>query len=444
MLKIFILVTLLATLFLSNLERSFANQEESLEIEIPITKNDEKITDKNTATANKKKFILNKKDSLDKASNSQKVKNLSTINNKKNGNNYAKINILGTLKKSINEEKNKKKIKKEFVAKTAIQNSQNKEIADIENDIIDSKQNQSNINNNKNIELPKELLDLKQKLEPIADIEVIEEDKIAKLRQKKLEQENINSKNNYISDNQSQKPQDYKKTTAQNQLKNIFQEPNQQDNKENYTENKTEDSDHIKSNLSPFKPKKPTPARFFSADLSMPETFFSSNNLIKKTGSFYRGFGEIIFFRGIITDSFGVPINNAIVEIWQANSAGKYHSLLEPNSEYIDPYFNMSGKAITNNVGEYNFITIMPGSKVGRAPHININVYHPKFGKLETESYFENHPNNKNDYQYTSYDKIDADLLTAKVSYSEPNNPKSVKICTFNIVLQGTHQYKKY
>ena len=166
--------------------------------------------------------------------------------------------------------------------------------------------------------------------------------------------------------------------------------------------------------------------------------------MAKKSGSFYRAFGEIIFIQGTITDSFGLPITGAVVEIWQANSAGKYHSLLEPNSEYIDPYFNMSGKAITNNVGEYNFITIMPGSKVGRAPHININVYHPKFGKLETESYFENHPNNKSDYQYTSYDKIDAELLTAKVSYSEVNNPKSVKICTFNIVLQGTHQYKKY
>ena len=444
MLKIFI--SLIAILFLSNVEKSLANQEDAIEIEIPITKNEEsKITNKNITPTNKKKFTLNNKKPLGNDSNFQKTKNLFNINNKKTDDNSGKANILGTVKKSINPEKNKPKL----ATKKTIQNSQDKQNQIVENKIINPKKNQSNIENKEVVELNQKSLESKQILEPIADIEVIEDDKISKLRQKKLQQENISLRDEYITENQAEKMQDYQKKAPQKQLKNIFQEPTRQEDKKNYEENlteenKTENSSNIKSKLSPFKPRKPTPARFFSADLSAPETFFSSNNLIKKTGSFYRGFGEIIFFRGTITDSFGVPINNAIVEIWQANSAGKYHSLLEPNSEYIDPYFNMSGKAITNNVGEYNFITIMPGSKVGRAPHININVYHPKFGKLETESYFENHPNNKNDYQYTSYDKIDAELLTAKVSYSEANNPKSVKICTFNIVLQGTHQYKKY
>jgi len=424
MLKIFI--SLIVILFLINVEKSLANQEDIIEIEIPITKNEEsKITNTNTFSTNKK--------SLGNNSNFQKTRNLLNINSKKTDYNSDQTKILGTIKKSINPEKNQQ----------ATQNSI------IENKIINSKKKQSNIKSKKSTELTQRSLESKQILEPIADIEVIEDDKISKLRQKKLQQENIGLKNEYIAENEAERMQDYQKKAPQKQLKNIFQEPTKQEDKKNYEENlteenKTENSSNIKSKLSPFKPRKPTPARFFSADLSAPETFFSSNNLIKKTGSFYRGFGEVIFFRGIITDSFGVPINNAIVEIWQANSAGKYHSLLESNSEYIDPYFNMSGKAITNNVGEYNFITIMPGSKVGRAPHININVYHPKFGKLEAESYFENHPNNKSDYQYTSYDKIDAELLTAKVSYSEVNNPKSVKICTFNIVLQGTHQYKKY
>ena len=424
MLKIFI--SLIVMLFLSNVKKSFANQEDIIEIEIPITKNEEsKITNTNI-------FSINKKSSGNN-SNFQNTNNLFNINNKKTDYNSGQTKILGTIKKSINPEKNQ----------------QAKQNSIIKNKIINSKKNQSNIKSKKSTELTQKSLESKQILEPIADVEVIEDDKISKLRQKKLQQENISLKDEYIAENQAEKMQDYQKKAPQEQLKNIFREPAQQEDKKNYEENlteenKTENSSDTKSKLSPFKPRKPTPARFFSADLSAPETFFSSNNLIKKTGSFYRGFGEVIFFKGVITDSFGVPINNAIIEIWQANSAGKYHSLLEPNSEYIDPYFNMSGKAITNNVGEYNFITIMPGSKVGRAPHININVYHPKFGKLETESYFENHPNNKNDYQYTSYDKIDSELLTAKVSYSEANNPKSVKICTFNIVLQGTHQYKKY
>ena len=99
---------------------------------------------------------------------------------------------------------------------------------------------------------------------------------------------------------------------------------------------------YFSKDLSVFEPKKPTPSRFFTSSLSMPDEFFTSNNLAKKPGSFYRAFGEIIFVQGTITDSFGVPIHNAVVEIWQANAAGKYHTLLEPNSKFIDKYYRVA------------------------------------------------------------------------------------------------------
>lgn len=192
-----------------------------------------------------------------------------------------------------------------------------------------------------------------------------------------------------------------------------------------------------------FAPLTPTPSRFFASDLSIPNHFASTNNLAKKVGSFYRAAGEIIFVQGTITDSFGVPISSAIVEIWQTNAAAKYHTLLEPDSDYIDNNFNMSGKAITDNLGNYYFITIMPGANPGRAPHINMNIYHPKFGKLETEMYFAKHPYNKGDYQYLAYSKPERKMLTADVYNSDIMNSQSIKVCTFNIVLRGTHQYKK-
>lgn len=196
--------------------------------------------------------------------------------------------------------------------------------------------------------------------------------------------------------------------------------------------------------LSIFTPKTQTPDRFFAADISMPEVFVTSNNLARKTGSFYRAFGEVIFVQGTVSDSFGVPIEGAVVEIWQTNSAGKYHSLLEPDSEYIDEYFNMSGRSITDNLGNYHFITIMPGSHPGRAPHINMNIYHPRFGKIETEMYFEDHPYNDTDYQYLAYTKEERSLLTANVSSSDILNPKSIKICAFDITMRGIHKYKSY
>lgn len=201
---------------------------------------------------------------------------------------------------------------------------------------------------------------------------------------------------------------------------------------------------NLQNSLSMFEPRKPTPSRFFSADLSMPEKFASTNNLAKKTGSFYRAFGEIIFVQGTITDSFGVPIEGATIEIWQTNAAGKYHTLLEPDSEFIDQYFSMSGRTISDNLGNYHFITIMPGATTGRAPHLNVNIYHTKFGKLETEMYFANHPYNKTDFQYSAYEENDRKLVTAQVRHSDMMNTRSIKLCTFNIVMRGTQQYKRY
>lgn len=203
-------------------------------------------------------------------------------------------------------------------------------------------------------------------------------------------------------------------------------------------------NDYSRETPSVFDPKIPTPSRFFTADLSMPDIFATTNNLAKKTGSFYRAFGEVIFIQGTVTDSFNVPIHGAVIEIWQTNAAGKYHTLLEPNSEFIDKYFSMSGRAITDNLGNYHFITIMPGSSPGRAAHINMNIYHPKFGKLETEMYFAGHPYNKTDYQYLAYTPQEQKLLTAKVRHTNVLDPQSIKLCTFNIALQGVHQYKKY
>jgi len=199
-----------------------------------------------------------------------------------------------------------------------------------------------------------------------------------------------------------------------------------------------------KKEILAFNPKKPTPSRFFAADISIPDQFGTTNNLAKKVGSFYRAFGEIIFIQGTLTDSFKVPITGAVIEIWQTNSAGKYHTLLDKNSEYIDKYFSMSGRALTDNLGNYSFITIMPGSVQGRAPHINMNIYQPKFGKLETEMYFEKHPFNNSDYQYLAYSAEERKLLVASVRHTDITNTQSIKLCTFNIVMRGTQLYKKF
>lgn len=208
--------------------------------------------------------------------------------------------------------------------------------------------------------------------------------------------------------------------------------------------NDLKDTQILEDKLAPFEAKNPTPSRLFAADLSMPDSFGTTNNLAKKAGSFYRAYGEVVYVQGTITDSFGVPVHNAVIEIWQTNSAGKYHTLLESGSGYVDKFFSMSGRASSDNLGNYHFITIMPGATSGRAPHVNMNIYHPRFGKLETEMYFVNHPYNFSDYQYLTYSDEERKMLTADVRNTDILNPNSIKLATFNITLKGIHQYKKF
>ena len=235
-------------------------------------------------------------------------------------------------------------------------------------------------------------------------------------------------------DNPLARQENYETIYAINPNVAEFNDVYKYDNKEQFLEDK----------LSPFQAKNSTPSRLFTADLSMPDSFGTTNNLAKKAGSFYRAYGEIIYVQGTITDSFGVPIHNAVIEIWQTNSAGKYHTLLESGSGYVDKFFSMSGRASSDNLGNYHFITIMPGATAGRAPHVNMNIYHPRFGKLETEMYFVNHPYNFTDYQYLAYSEEERKLLTAEVRNTNISDPNSIKLATFNITLKGIHQYKKF
>lgn len=193
-----------------------------------------------------------------------------------------------------------------------------------------------------------------------------------------------------------------------------------------------------------FNPKRTTPSTMLVDNMSKPAVFNRSNNLTRKPGSFNVAIGDPLYIKGVITDAFGVPVQGATVKIWQTNAAGKYHSLLDEYSQYVDPNFSMSGEAATDNLGRYGFLTIFPGYYEDRAPHVNFIISHDKFGTIETELYFEKHPRNKMDSYYLSYDNEAKDMLTARVEYINPDNPNEGKVAVFDITMEGIHQYKGF
>ena len=193
-----------------------------------------------------------------------------------------------------------------------------------------------------------------------------------------------------------------------------------------------------------FSPLKQTPNRLIKTVISQPEKFSTSNDLTRNVGSFDVANGELLYLKGKVIDAFGIPIEGATIKIWQTNSSGYYQSLLDEESNYIDENFIMSGTARTDNLGRYGFKTIFPGFEKDRAPYINIIISHPKFGTIETEIYFKDHPLNEKDPYYMSYNLEDRIALTADVVDINEKNIKDGKVATFNIVMDGIHPYKGY
>jgi protocatechuate 3,4-dioxygenase beta subunit len=193
-----------------------------------------------------------------------------------------------------------------------------------------------------------------------------------------------------------------------------------------------------------FNPLPQTPSALIVDNLSKPRVFNKNNNLTRKTGSFNVAIGEPLYIKGKIIDAFKIPIEGAIVKIWQTNASGKYHTLLNRSSKFIDQNFVMSGQSVSDNLGNYEFITIFPGYYDDRAPHINFIISHKRFGIIETEVYFEKHFRNETDPVYLSYPEDDKKKITATMDYVDIDDMSKGKIATFNIVMDGIHQYKRY
>ncbi len=93
--------------------------------------------------------------------------------------------------------------------------------------------------------------------------------------------------------------------------------------------------------------------------------------------------GERIEITGRIVQSDGRPLDNLVVELWQADARGRYDN----------PDFLGWGRAATNAEGVFHFLTIKPGPVEGRAPHINLLIlYSGLMRQLHTVMFFEDAP----------------------------------------------------
>jgi protocatechuate 3,4-dioxygenase beta subunit len=110
--------------------------------------------------------------------------------------------------------------------------------------------------------------------------------------------------------------------------------------------------------------------------------------------------GERIIVTGRVTDEDGRPVRNALIEIWQTNSAGRYIHERDQHPAPLDPNFTGAGRAITDDEGCYRFVSIKPGAypwrnhpNAWRPAHIHFSLFGPSFlTRLVTQMYFPGDP----------------------------------------------------
>jgi protocatechuate 3,4-dioxygenase beta subunit len=132
----------------------------------------------------------------------------------------------------------------------------------------------------------------------------------------------------------------------------------------------------------------------FSRDIVLPNAF----DLTRQRKG--QPFGERIVVSGRVVDEDGRPVRDSLVEIWQANAAGRYLHKNDQHDAPLDPNFAGTGQTFTDEEGRYRFITIRPGAypwrnhfNAWRPQHIHFSLFGPAFAtRLVTQMYFPGDP----------------------------------------------------
>jgi protocatechuate 3,4-dioxygenase, beta subunit len=155
--------------------------------------------------------------------------------------------------------------------------------------------------------------------------------------------------------------------------------------------------------------------------------------------------GERIVVSGRVLDQEGRPVREALVEVWQANAAGRYLHKMDQHGAPIDPNFSGCGRVITDAEGRYRLVTIKPGAypwgnhqNAWRPQHIHFSLFGAGLlSRLVTQMYFPGDPLLEFDPIFNSIPDEKARLgLVAKFDW-ETTQPNHALGYRFDIVLRG-------
>jgi protocatechuate 3,4-dioxygenase, beta subunit len=155
--------------------------------------------------------------------------------------------------------------------------------------------------------------------------------------------------------------------------------------------------------------------------------------------------GERIIVSGRVLDENGKAVPHTLVEIWQANAAGRYPHPTDQHNAPLDPNFSGGGRTLTDAQGRYRFITIRPGEypwrnhyNAWRPAHIHFSLFGRAFlTRMVTQMYFPGDPLLPHDPMYTCIADENARRRLVSVFDWETTIPEQALGFRFDIVLRG-------
>lgn len=162
------------------------------------------------------------------------------------------------------------------------------------------------------------------------------------------------------------------------------------------------------------------------------------NDLVQVSGDKAAAMGTVASFGGRLLNADGKPMQNAVIELWQADNNGCYiHSNGVQRGKERDGHFQGYGKVETNAKGEYRFRTIMPGLYTGRTRHWHIRAKQGDKRLLTTQLFIAGEPQNERDGILRSMG--DATQRLSVIREFKPVSAGSAELtATWDIVIGGT------
>jgi protocatechuate 3,4-dioxygenase beta subunit len=155
--------------------------------------------------------------------------------------------------------------------------------------------------------------------------------------------------------------------------------------------------------------------------------------------------GERMLVHGRVLDEDGHPVRGALIEVWQANAAGRYLHKKDQHQAPLDPNFSGAGRVMTDDEGRYIFRTIKPGAypwmnhyNAWRPAHIHFSLFGAGIlSRLVTQMYFPGDPLHALDPIFNSLtDEAARQRLVSRLDI-EKTEPSFALAYQFDIVLRG-------